>query len=137
RCLGGARVGKRPLLSQANKGMKLAVDCVHTLKAGLGQLDRRELLCRDQPRGLGNRRNGGAHRRSSSVKLYICAGSAIRPRGLRTRSAISATPAYKAFSSVFCSPVSFSPARASRNSKASSLISGISRHPHGKHEWEA
>ena len=68
RRLGGARLGQRPLLGQMDKGVQFAVELVHAVEAGAGQLDRRELLCRDQPGGLGNRRDRAAHARSSSVK---------------------------------------------------------------------
>ena len=66
--LGGARLGQCPLLGQMDEGVQPVVERVHAVEAGAGQFDRRQPLCRDQPRRLGDRRDRVGHGRSSSAK---------------------------------------------------------------------
>src|SRR5262249_9861888 len=68
RVFGGARLGHSAFLRQVNKGVQPVVERPHTVEAGAGQFDRRQLLPSDQPRGLGDGWDRLGHGRSSSAK---------------------------------------------------------------------
>ena len=67
RRLGRTRIGKRAFLGEQDEGVQLAVQFADAFETGARQLDRRQLLRRDQLRRLGDGGNA-AHARSSSAK---------------------------------------------------------------------
>ena len=120
--LGGPRLGQRPLLGDVIKGVQPVIERPDPIEAGLCQFDRRQLFRGDPPGRLGDRGD-------ASITDPPLPGKAVGQRRLGHDAARLSDPFGHRRDAIDDGPeIGFfrvggvSPARASKNSKASSVI---------------